>query len=65
MKHRRSGLFALVAGVLVLVVGSCSSILEPRPDPTRFFTLTPLSETRTAPDAGEQITLAAGPGHLP
>ena len=61
---------ALVAGVL----GGCGSLLSPRPDATKFYLLTPTSETATASaapapaapaGAGGSFTLGLGPVKLP
>ncbi|HVN63522.1 MAG TPA: ABC-type transport auxiliary lipoprotein family protein, partial [Candidatus Binataceae bacterium] len=57
----------LAAGALACTIAGCSSLLAPRPDPTKFYVLTPASET-TAPapqsSAGEFV-LGLGPIKLP
>ena len=61
---------AAIAGVLA----GCGSILAPRPDPSKFYLLTPTSETAgaaatpaapTAPTANGNFTLGLGPVKLP
>ncbi|HYL57885.1 MAG TPA: PqiC family protein [Candidatus Acidoferrales bacterium] len=59
---------ALVAGLLA----GCGSLLSPRPDATKFYLLTPASETATAAaaapapsGAGGAFTLGLGPVKLP
>ena len=61
-RPRALGLACLVLGALA----ACSTkLLEPRPDPSRFFTLTPIEDGGTGAEALKGKTLGIGPITLP
>lgn len=68
LNHR--SLTAVMAGAIAFAIVGCSSVLEPRPDPTKFYLLTAASESgRPAvpapPGAAGDFVLGLGPVNLP
>jgi uncharacterized lipoprotein YmbA len=64
---RLTSLVFLAISALVLAAG-CSSILAPRPDPTKFYVLTPLANTdaaQPAPPAAHPLAIGLGPINFP
>jgi uncharacterized lipoprotein YmbA len=64
---RRALRLMLVIGVFAWSLTGCTT-LEPRPDPSRFFTLSPLRQAdgqAAAPDNSERILVGLGPIKLP
>jgi uncharacterized protein len=59
---------ATALGFLSMALAGCGS-LEPRPDPTRYFTLSPIRQAPEAqakpPDGSAQVWLGLGPIRLP
>lgn len=60
----------LMALGLLAITAGCSSLLEPRPDHSRFFILTPTSDgvapvSASAPDPDRQVTVGVGPIDFP
>jgi uncharacterized protein len=47
-----------------MTIAACT-VLAPRPDPSRFFVLTPLSDSAPAAPGGHVGSLGLGPVHLP
>ena len=54
----------LRAALALALLCGCS-ILEPRPDPTRFFVLSEAAPAGAAPAADPELMIALGPVHLP
>ena len=56
---------ASTLSVLCLILGGCT-FLQPKPDPTRFFLLTPLASPEVSPvDATDGMSLGLGPIAFP
>jgi uncharacterized lipoprotein YmbA len=53
-----------LAIVVLLAIASCSTLLEPKPDPTKFYVLTALSDN-DAKHAGRGPALGIGPVQIP
>ena len=52
----------LIAAGSLGFAGGCSSVLAPRPDPTKFYVLTPIAQTAAAPAPAGAHPLAIGLG---
>ena len=62
---RRVIRIASILGVFCLLLGGCT-ILQPKPDPTRFFLLTPLATPEVSPVGDtDGISLGLGPINFP
>jgi uncharacterized protein len=61
---RRDFLIFLAMLSLPLAAG-CSSLLSPRPDPTKFYVLTAIAAADTAPSAARPLAIGLGPVKFP
>ena len=54
-----------IAAIAVAAVTSSCTVFSPRPDPSRFFTLTPISDADAAAGAPHALALGIGPITFP